>query len=647
MKQVYFDFETYSKKPLKEYGAYEYANDVTTDVLCLAVIHGTKKIVWYPGDKIPASFKTMFDGKGKYIGHNIWFDVLIWNHVFIPKYWKEGPKIKMNQCICTMALAYMKSYSGAMEKVANELNLPMQKFKEGRRAMLELTRKGREAKNFNEKLMMVGTYCLGDVEITKMIYETLGPFDNGPDNFEDQLWLLTNAMNERGIKVDRAGLMLLLEAVNKFNTQSDKLVQKLSDGVLVRKDLNRTEFFKNYLRSNNVMVENVQRETLEALLSVPDDVISKNLKSLITLKINLSQASIKKIVSMLYTSETSSRVHGALQYHGAHTGRWAGRLIQPQNFPRNTFSMDEFSEYMGRVKTYVNKKTTTLRDIKILVDMPKALRPLIIADPGKVLVTADYAQIEARVLAWIAGQTDVVKLFERGEDIYCAMASTIYNKKVNKKDHPTERQVGKTAILGLGFGMGADRFKDTVFNQTGIVINEREAKKVVNIYRTSYDKIEGFWKHVEAAFQSVYKKRKDPLAIVYKSAGVTLWYAWDKNIDGIVVTLPSGRNLYYPQVTLDIVNDWKCDMKYLKGKLYGGLITENIVQSVARDIMGTCMIKMNTGLMLTVHDENVWEVKERPGLAELYEKKIVNSCPTWFNKKLIKNEIAVERRYGK
>jgi DNA polymerase len=671
------DFETTSKCDLQTHGGFVYANDPTTETLCLAVSYRKEELLLYPGDLIPNKWVQRFnDLKITCIAHNILFDYWIFNYVFFKEQKslknKSIKKLNLDHCYDSMASAYYYGYPGALEKVAKAIGLLELKFAAGRRAMLELSRLGKDTKNYKEKLKLCGKYCLGDIRITKKIMERLGFID---DKFELEIYKISIDMMIKGIGLDIENVQHILQAFYWFNLNADKLVLGVSGKKLKRRDLNRTEFFKNYLGSNGLNVPNIQKLTLENAvidlgikLKKSKSKKLKNLIDLIKLRLTLSKASVKKLTTMSGMASVDGRAYGALRYYGAHTGRYSGRGFQPHNMPRETFEDKGLKSYLSRCKVIVTKKAPAMGDLDLITEMPKTLRRLIIAPPKKTLVRADYSQIEARVIAWLAGEVALCDIFKKGEDVYCKFAERIYNKRVTKKDKK-ERQVGKTAVLGLGFGMGFMRFIEQLKKDDGIEIAPQESKRVVNVFRSSYPKIAGFWGVVEKLFRiaisqgKLPEKKRQEVKLSLSYAGVTLKFGWSDKVEGVYITLPAGRSLYYPYSYIHyptlidgVAYSYKDKMAAKNGVIYygsdstyGASLTENIVQAIARDIMVFAM-KNIPGSIFTVHDELIFELPESKSNLKTIVKKMKTvgvGCPKWFDSDLIAVDIVKGERYGK
>ena len=265
-----------------------------------------------------------------------------------------------------------------------------------------------------------------------------------------------------------------------------------------------------------------------------------------------------------------------LKYYGAHTGRWAGAdKVNFQNLPS--------------------------RDKK-----KKALKNAVIAPDGYMVINCDSSQIEARVLAWLSGQEYLVKAFANGDDVYSLFASEVYGKKITKTD-PVERFVGKTCILGLGYGTGASKLQHTLkTTPPGVEIDDFEAKRIVDLYRQTNDRITDLWKDCDSALESIFAGVKKPYYLGEHRC-LTV------NSEGIL--LPNGCYIRYPNLTVEIENGKpQYVYKSRRGQihLWGGAVVENVVQALARCIVGEQMIAINEKypVALTVHDAAVCVVPE-------------------------------------
>jgi DNA polymerase I-like protein with 3'-5' exonuclease and polymerase domains len=302
-----------------------------------------------------------------------------------------------------------------------------------------------------------------------------------------------------------------------------------------------------------------------------------------------------------------------LKYYGAHTGRWAGSdKVNFQNLPS--------------------------RDKK-----KKALKNAVIAPDGYAVINCDSSQIEARVLAWLAGQDDVTKQFANREDVYSIFASKVFNRKITKADQ-VERFIGKTCILGLGYGTGAMKLQHTLkTNPPGASLSEDECRLMVSIYRETNDRIIALWREADEALASIFAGAK-------KSYYLGEHKCLTVNSEGIL--LPNGFYIRYPDLTTDI-EDGKIKYKYRsrKGTVYiwGGSVVENVVQALARCIVAEQMLAINEKypVVLTVHDAAVCVVpEEEVDSAMKFIIECMSKPPTWAKGLPVDCEAKVARSYG-
>jgi DNA polymerase len=291
-------------------------------------------------------------------------------------------------------------------------------------------------------------------------------------------------------------------------------------------------------------------------------------------KSTIEESRIERFISV--GARNKGRLPIPLKYYGAHTGRWSGSdKVNFQNLPS--------------------------RDKK-----KKALKNAVVAPDGYMVINCDSSQIEARVLAWLSGQTNLVKAFASGDDVYSLFASEVYGRQITK-ENPVERFVGKTCILGLGYGTGSIKLQHTLkTTPPGVVVDEFEAKRIVDLYRQSNDKITALWKDCEDALASIFEGAKKPYYLGINRC-LTV------NSEGIL--LPNGCYIRYPKLTVEFENNKKQFIyKSRRGQihLWGGAVVENVVQALARCIVGEQMIAINErySVVLTVHDAAVCVVPE-------------------------------------
>ena len=621
------DFETRSKVDLKKCGLYKYALDPSTDILCVAFKEDTRPtFIWH--SKIKNNnciLDWLLDAvkRGEEIhSHNAEFEHALWNYVAVKRY--AFPPIKASQMRCSKARALMLGIPSSLASMAATFGTAVQKDQEGYRLMLKLCKPHKTTGEWvgtAEDFKRLGEYCIRDVETEHACEKLLPPLP--PE--EQRLWELTIEMNERGILADtemckKAG-RLLLENDTKLHAEIERLTDgRVHTGRQVQKMMAELE------------AEGCDLESLDKLAvttALKDKGLSEKAEAMLAVRQEIGKSSVRKYAAILNQACPDGRVRGTLNFHGAHTGRWAGQGIQPQNFPRGTIK-----------DTAAILKLIELNDLDIFQyiynvgdALSSALRNMLIAAPGKTFFDGDYSSIEARVLAWLAGDETILKAYGQGVDTYKIMAQMIYNIDHVENVTDDERWLGKKAELGCGYGLGHVKFQKSCL-QEGKAISLELAKMAVNTYRNSHAAVVALWHGLEqAAIDAV---RTPGVPRTYKRL------AYLKKGDFLLCRLPSGRKLWYykPHLKSEMTKvGERVVLKYttaVMGKpvvetTYGGHLTGMACQATARDIMAQAMLRLKDAgydLDLTVHDEILAEVDPNEHTLEEF-KEIMEEHPDW------------------
>lgn len=645
LRWVLGDFETASATDLKKAGAWRYAECPTTEVLVFGyTIMGEAKKFWHPGDD-PSELKLLASDESiTFIAHNAGFEKAIWRKIMVPVY--GFPDIPNSRWHDAMAVCAMKGVPQDLDRATLVLRLPHTKDRAGSSFTKGLSKPNKKTGMLDrspEARRRVDEYNGQDLDAECGVHARVGWLPPG----ERSVWLLDQKINERGVRLDLDYISACREVVDKASVPLQKEFKELT-GL----DVTQAVKLKQWVLDQGVQVPDMKKETLDALLGnqddedVPDGDMGSELEDDGTLPVELPEtvrralsirqligsASIKKLSRMEGCVLDDGRAYGLLQYHGAGPGRWAGRLLQPQNFPRGTLKgtpvEDVVAAMMSRDPDFV-EFALGKPPVECVVS---GLRHSIIANPNRILCAGDFSTIELRVVLALAGQTDKVDLIASGQDPYCDMATLIFGYLVVKA-MLAERQTGKNAVLGLGFGMGALKF---LFKYGNGMILER-CKEIVNIYRETWaPAVPKLWRGLEAAaVRAVWDKTpQEAYGVEYRLED--LW---------LTARLPSGRKLWYfnpqpvrramPWDETDIRRSWTYQaMKMGQWKTidaYGGHLTENVVQALARDIMVAAMFKAeNNGfpVVLTVHDELITEPERGIADAKALEQ-IMADCPAW------------------
>lgn len=456
---------------------------------------------------------------------------------------------------------------------------------------------------------------------------------------ERAVWVLDQEINRRGVPVDVALADAAVRMAAKVRRRVDPAI-RAQTGDAVTSAMS-TVALERWLADFGLSPGQVDAETVTAILALPGDMVPDHVRRVLALRLEGGKASVAKFKAIL-ASHVDGRVFQTHQYCGAHTGRWAARRLQTHNLPRDGMGEDEpaaIAAVLSGRETHVQQYGATMDVLSRLV------RPCIQAPGGKVFVVIDYAAIEARGVAWLAGQTDVIKQFATGADVYVEMAQRIYGHAVDKATAPKERHLGKTSVLGCGYGMGRVKFRDTCLKQ-GLDISEEVAKRAVDTYRETWDRVPALWRSVEGAAWAGAEGRKSSVqGVTFQGHDNTLW-----------CRLPSGRLLAYPladvrdmpipgsepdedtglrptRETLTYCGLNSYTRKWTRLQTWGGTLVENLVQAIARDILADAMLRLDAlghAIVMHVHDEIVIEVDENSAEAFLAEAcQVMREAPKW------------------
>jgi DNA polymerase len=509
----------------------------------------------------------------------------------------------------------------------------------------------------NENKQRLYEYCRTDVETeraadTRML--RLRPF-------EQKLWHLDQAINSRGVPIDEDLCNRAIRIVEAHTAALDKEMAKVTDhAVTACSNVNQ---IKTFLRGQGIElhqklnkktlehVDTLEKESVTRLLAEVDGPLDPASRRALELRQEAAKASVSKIEALLAGRGADGRVQGLMQYHAANTGRWAGRRFQPQNIVRP----DEDFDIEGAIDVILSKKTeTALRYLDTLYGPPLTcvsylLRGLIKAEPGNKIIAADYAGIESRVLAWLAGEQwklDYFRRFDAGiekNDTYKVTAGSILGKPPETITKEERQVYGKVPELACGFQGGVGAFQ-TMAHTYGVKIPDSQAEQIKTAWRDQHPEIRQFWYDIEeAAFDAVATPGKITRCrmLLFKAVGSFLW-----------MQLPSGRALCYPYPAIRSVmtpwGDWKDAVtfktvptisnlrkvvddesntaKWVRISTYGGSLAENATQAVARDALAYAMVRLEAAgypIILHVHDEAVAEVPEGFGSVDEFEQIMV------------------------
>ena len=406
-------------------------------------------------------------------------------------------------------------------------------------------------------------------------------------------------INQKGIGVDHPLVFELVGLAEHARARLTHDIVRLTNGQV--RSLGQVVKLKEWLAFQGVDTPDLRRGTVQTLLA--DQTLSRPARIALQARLDASRSSTAKLTAIASARSHDGRLRGTFQYYGAaRTGRWAGRRLQPQNLFRG--SIKDVPAALRAIRA-----GATPEDLEMLFEdsalgvVASCLRSTIMAGPLQRLAIADFSQIEARVLAWLAGQQDTLDVFRRGEDIYIATANKIGS---------TNRLLGKVLSLACGFGMGHEKFRATSLTY-GLVLDEAEAAAAVTLWRGLNSRIVNYW----------WETHKALLRVLRAGPGATerdRLCARSSTVPGAVLArLPSGRHLVYRHPQIELNERGYEEFTYM-GSLGGnwtrlrawpGKIVENLTQAVARDVMVEAMLKLkDLPLIATIHDELIAEVDE-------------------------------------
>lgn len=619
MVAISIDFETYSECDIKTAGGYNYGAHPSTEVLCMAwAIDDEEPQLWLPGEEPPLRLYEALDGPAEIWAWNAAFERAVWHHQMHKHGWYCD--IDPTQWNDTAALAATLALPRALGQCAQVLGVSEQKDTRGRYLIQRLCQPYRGERRRDQHLLdELYDYCKQDVRTERAIKNLILPYKPMSDR-EREVWLLDQEINWRGLGIDTYNVNHAIGLIYQTAEKLNERAQEISGGVLP--DVGSRARVMAWAKSRGYSLTGYDKNAvLEALAdpALPDDV-----RQVLEIRQTLGKASTSKYTAMQnLASTTDERARGVFAYHGAQTGRWAGRGFQPQNLPRPAFKDTD-----NCIRLFEHNDVELIEALygDPMVALSSCLRGMIVPAEGNRFLVSDFSAIEARVLAWLADEQGPLDVFRNGGDIYCHAATGIYGREITPKDKD-ERQIGKVAVLALGYQGGVGAFQ-TMAKAYRVTVEDELADQIKVKWRKAHPKIVRFWYDLEEAAINAVKYRGHAFIagpITFKCHG-----------DFLFAKLPSGRRLAYYKPTIgNKLEFWGTDSK-LGGRwghlsTYGGKLCENVTQAVARDLLAEAMLRLDAKgywVVASIHDEIICEVKKGDGsLAEMEE--IMCELPDW------------------
>lgn len=627
MKRLNIDIETFSSVNLVKSGVYKYAESEDFEILLFSysVDDAKTEIVdLAQGEEIPKEIiEALKDNTIIKWGFNANFERICLSRYLGEKY------LNPVSWRCTMIWSAYLGLPLSLEGVGKILGLDKQKLSDGKELIkyfcipcLPTKTNGGRVRNFpyqaKEKWELFKNYNIRDVETELEIQQKLSKFPVPEFVWEE--YQLDQAINDRGIKVDMDFVVQAIEFDSVIRNQLMIEMQQITN----LENPNSVQQLKGWLENQGVNTDSLGKEYVKELVKNTNGEVA----SALSIRLKLAKSSIKKYQAMVDVACCDKRCRGMFQFMGANrTGRFSGRNIQLQNLPRNYLS--ELDSVRAIIRIGDTDTMTMLYD-----DVPDVLSQLIrtafIPKEGNKFFVADFSAIEARVIAWLAGEHWRKELFQNGGDIYCMSASQMFGVPVVKHGVNAElRQKGKIAELACGYGGSVGALK--AMGALSMGLEEDELQPLVSAWRESNPNIVALWWEVDKAVKECIKKR-----ISTKSHGIQFIYQ-----SGMLrITLPSGRQLTYVKpkigmnqfggesVTYEGVGSTK---KWERIESYGPKFVENIVQAIARDLLVVAMQRLSKkyDIVAHVHDEVIIEAPMNSSLEDICQE--MSLIPSWAN----------------
>ena len=627
MKNLSIDIETYSDQPLPKTGVYRYVESSAFEILLFSysidggAVHAVDLAC---GEKIPAEVIAALtnDSVLKWAFNATFERICLSRYLGYP----TGEYLEPDSWRCSMVWAATMGLPLSLEGVGAVLGLEKQKLTEGKDLIKYFCQpcaptktNGQRTRNLPahapEKWLAFKKYNIRDVETEMAIQARLAKYPV-PDSIWEE-YHIDQEINDRGVALD----MELVKQAIALDARTRAELTKAMKDLTSLENPNSVQQMKLWLADNGLETDTLGKKAVAEMLKSA----TPEMRRVLTLRQQLAKSSVKKYQAMETAVCSDGRARGMFQFYGAsRTGRWAGRIIQMQNLPQNHLS--NLADARGLVRDGDFDAVDLFFD-----DIPDTLSQLIrtafVPREGAKLIVADFSAIEARVIAWLAGEDWRQKVFADGKDIYCASASQMFGVPVEKHGvNSYLRQKGKIAELALGYGGSVGALKAMGALEMGL--QEEELQPLVQAWRDANPRIVQFWWAVDEAVKN---------AVIFKECTRTHGISFECRSGMLFITLPSGRKLAYVKPKIGI-NKFGGDCVTYEGTgstkkwerldSYGPKFVENIVQAIARDILCYAMKTLRCcSIVMHIHDEVVIEADPRMSMEVVCDQ--MGRTPPW------------------
>ncbi len=635
MIKLHIDIETYSSASLIEGGVYRYAESPDFELLLVAYqfegLNPAPRIVdLASGESLPYEvMDALQDPKVLKIAHNATFErVCFSNYLRRLGKLQEGQWLDPYQWLCTMVQCYRCGLPGKLEDAGAVLGFEKQKMTEGKN-LIKIFCLPHKASNggllgeASERVMpedrpedweTFKRYCIRDVEVERNIEKATAWYK--VSDFEQRLYAIDQTINDRGVAVD---LDMVRQAVRLYTTHKAKLNVKAAK-LTGLSNPNSNAQLKGWL--NEVAGLDIESLNKNSVQDIKASVTDPRVLQVLQIRTEMQKTSNEKYNTMLDAVCRDGRVHGLLQFYGTRTGRWAGRLVQMQNLPQNHVDGEDLDLARQAVKIG-DSELLAINYGNVPDTLSQLIRTAFIPSAGKYYAVCDFSAIEARVLAWMANEEWLLEVFRTHGKVYEATAAEMYHCDISEitKTDP-RRQKGKIAVLALGYGGNVGALDQMGGKRMGLT--EQDEAAIVEQWREANPNIVKFWSVVDRA-------AKDCASYHKKVKTMRLTFEMQDN-GTMTITLPSGRPIAYPSVT-ETTNRFGGQSLKFRGvnqetkkwgwvETYGGKLTENIIQAIARDCLAETMARVEKAgfpVVFHVHDELICEVENPADLQTIQD----------------------------